>query len=369
TAVSFFYNRNLGVDFSGNLYIDCLKYIKKVSASGVFSTVITSANGGNFVGINGPATAAGYFSTGLSGSSMWVDSAGQVFYVDSCGCIRRIGTDGVVRIVAGRSCSDTSFIDGAAATATGLGGIFCITTDAAGNIYFTTSTIATSSSLAGRVAKVGTDGVFHVLAGVRSTGYTTDGAPATSAALSGYMRGIAIDKDSNLYFSESQRRTTGQTGLIRKISKTGILTSVAGILDSPGFSGDGGPATAAKLGYDVTQMAISPNGDLYFIDVNNYCVRVIKRSTLQVENATPLSLARMSIAPNPASEGAFVLRCKSGGQVEEMDVTITALDGRQLLRLRGNTRDPLPIHLPNKGTYLVTADLPGQRITQRVVVE
>ncbi len=368
TAVSLFYTGNIGADYAGNLFFDTYLGIRKISPSGILSTMITSVNGGNFVGLNGPATAAGYASTGLSGSSLWVDSVGQLYYADSCQCIRKIASDGIVRIVAGQGCADTTFNNGAPATATGLGGIACITTDAHGAIYYTGGA-GSGSSAFGRVVKIDATGVLHLLAGTGVGGYTTDGSPASSAALSDRLRGIAVDKDGTVYFVEThQSGAAPQSSFVRKISPTGILTTVAGILDSAGFSGDGGPATAAKLSGDVAHLSLNTNGDLYINDIYNYCIRKIKHPVLVVNNVTPLELANLAIAPNPTSNGTFTIRC-TAKRNEDMDVSITAMDGRQAQRLHAKTNEPLPIQLTVKGIYLVTADLNGQQITQRVTVQ
>ena len=41
-----------------------------------------------------------------------------------------------------------------------------------------------------------------------------------------------------------------------------------------GYSGDGGPATEAKLNHPV-DLAFGDDGTLYFTDVYNHCVRAI----------------------------------------------------------------------------------------------
>src|SRR5204862_1641072 len=67
-----------------------------------------------------------------------------------------------------------------------------------------------------------------------------DGLPATEANLSSPL-GVARDNSGNLYIAD-----TGNHRLRRIAAGTGVISTVAGT-GSPGFSGDGGPATAAQL--------------------------------------------------------------------------------------------------------------------------
>ena len=68
---------------------------------------------------------------------------------------------------------------------------------------------------------------------------TGDGGPATAAQLSN-VQGIAADRSGNLYISDTDSQR------VRKVSNTGIVTTLAGN-GSAGFSGDGGPAASASL--------------------------------------------------------------------------------------------------------------------------
>ena len=65
-----------------------------------------------------------------------------------------------------------------------------------------------------------------------------DGGPASTALFSG-AEGIAIDDQGNLYICDKTNHR------IRKIAADGIVTTIAGT-GVAGFSGDGGPATAAQ---------------------------------------------------------------------------------------------------------------------------
>ena len=66
-----------------------------------------------------------------------------------------------------------------------------------------------------------------------------DGGPATSAALSD-AEGVAVDAAGNIYIADANDHR------IRKVATDGTISTVAGD-GFPGFTGDGGPASAARL--------------------------------------------------------------------------------------------------------------------------
>ena len=96
-----------------------------------------------------------------------------------------------------------------------------------------------------------------------------DGGPATAAALTG-TQGVCSDGAGNVYVMEEGG------GRLRKISPAGIITTVAGHGVS-GFSGDGGPATAAE--FSAYGLSCDLAGNLYVGDWNNNRVRKVDAST------------------------------------------------------------------------------------------
>src|SRR5204862_8328112 len=73
-----------------------------------------------------------------------------------------------------------------------------------------------------------------------SLGFSGDGGPATAAALYN-PTGVALDGAGNLFIADG-----GNQRIRRVDAGTGTITTVAGNGTS-GVSGDGGPATAAAL--------------------------------------------------------------------------------------------------------------------------
>ncbi|TDJ58211.1 MAG: hypothetical protein E2O42_09025, partial [Nitrospina sp.] len=95
-----------------------------------------------------------------------------------------------------------------------------------------------------------------------------DGQPALLVPL-GLVDGIAVD-DQNIYFSDRSNH------LIRKINHQGIITTIAGngIAD---FRGDGGPALQASLNCPAG-LVLDSQGNIYVADRNNHRVRKISRN-------------------------------------------------------------------------------------------
>ena len=155
--------------------------------------------------------------------------------------------------------------DGGPATSAGLVAPGEVKADSAGNLYITDYNGC-------RIRKVAAGtGIITTVAGNGTAGYSGDGGPATSAALQ-YPGGVAIDSAGNLYITDQRNNR------IRKVSaSTGIITTVAGN-GTQGYSGDGGPATSAKLYYPGT-IAIDSADNLYFSDQFNNRIRKVDAGT------------------------------------------------------------------------------------------
>jgi sugar lactone lactonase YvrE len=114
------------------------------------------------------------------------------------------------------------------------------------------------------------DGVIGNLSTVAGTlgspGYSGDGTTAVSGHLSS-PHGIALDQAGNLYIAD-----TGNNR-IRKVDTSGNITSVAGN-GTPGYSGDNGPPLSAQF-YEPWGVAVAPNGSLYVADFGNNRIRVL----------------------------------------------------------------------------------------------
>ena len=105
------------------------------------------------------------------------------------------------------------------------------------------------------------------IAGNGGHGYNGDNIPATNATLGAAVGGIAYDAAGNLYIGDDTNNR------IRRVNTAGTITTVAGT-GAPGYTGDGGQATAATL-WSPKGLAVDAANNIYFADRDNSVVRKI----------------------------------------------------------------------------------------------
>ena len=111
--------------------------------------------------------------------------------------------------------------------------------------------------------------MISTVAGTGVAGFSGDGGLAISAAIS-FPEGVAVDASGNLFIADRGNHR------VRKVdAATGIITTFAGT-GTPGFSGDGGPATAAKMNAP-SRVAVGPSGNIFISDANR--IRKVNVST------------------------------------------------------------------------------------------
>src|SRR5580765_568256 len=129
--------------------------------------------------------------------------------------------------------------------------------DSAGNIY-----VADTTNFA--VRKITPAGVVTTLAGLAGTGGFTDGTG--SDARFGSVNGIAVDKAGNVYV------TDGSYNTVRKITRAGVVTTLAGTPAAVGSTDGTGSAARFHFPFGI---AVDGTGNLYVSDQSNHTIRKI----------------------------------------------------------------------------------------------
>ena len=118
----------------------------------------------------------------------------------------------------------------------------------------------------GCIRKVAPTGIITTIAGMGIGGCSGDGGTATAAKL-GAPYDVAVDIRGNIYIADEACKS------IRKVNASGIITTVAGN-GIAGYSGDGIPATNASL-YNAQNIALDSAGNIYIADLTNHRIRKV----------------------------------------------------------------------------------------------
>ena len=319
TLAQLSYPNGVAVDGQGNIYIaDTYNNVIRM-VNGVTGYITTVAGnetigsvfgGGGYSGDGGPATLATLsFPSGVA-----VDVQGNIYIADTNNNVIRMVTKcaGYITTVAGNYTS-TSFViggsynlggysgDGGPATLAKLNQPIGIAVDVKGNIYIGDTfnhLIRMVTKSTGYITTVA--GNYTITVARNDTigssgggGYSGDGGPATLARLRN-PNGVAVDLKGNIYFADSGN------DLIRMVTKcTGYITTVAGNLTTEGsvHGGDGGPATLATLNYP-SDVDVDVQGSIYIADSFRSAIRMVTKSTGIITTLATFISAPFGIAIN-----------------------------------------------------------------------
>jgi sugar lactone lactonase YvrE len=257
----------VAVDANGTVYVaDSGNHtIRKMTAAGTVSTLtcFVCRQGST----DGPRAVARFYNP----SGVAVDAAGTVYVADyNNHTIRKITAAGVVSTLAGTAgdrSGDRSIIDtggnygstdgtGAAARFSHPSGV---AVDAAGVVYVADSGNHT-------IRKITATGVVSTLAGLAGSKGSADG-PGMNARFN-FPEDVAVDASGTVYVADSGNRT------IRKITRAGMVSTLAGLAGSKGSADGQGAAARFNLPYGV---AVDASGTVYVADQFDRTIRKITR--------------------------------------------------------------------------------------------
>jgi sugar lactone lactonase YvrE len=262
------------VDGSGNMYIADASGNVVIKVSNGVPTTIAGVGTPGAGGDNGLATNAQLNQP----NGVAVDTAGNVYIADTLNHkIRKITVaTGIITTIAGNNSPGFGGDNGPAIGAI-LNQPYGLVLDVNGNIY-----IADTGN--NRIRKITAATAFiTTLAGNGAQSSSGDGGAATSAAIAS-PHGVGLDSLLNLYIPDF-------TGRVRKVSVSGVITTIAGT-GVQGYSGDNGPATNAQLN-QPWGIAVDGSGNVFVSDIGNQCVRVLTQSA----PPSQLSITTTSLPP------------------------------------------------------------------------
>ena len=292
----------VAMDPYGNIYI-ADKGNNRVRKVALVNGFIFAVAGNGLVVSNTVATQIPMFNP----TFIYLDGNGRAYITEpSRGKVRMVDTSGNISTIAGTGTSGFSG-DGGPATDAQLNTPSSVAVDSAGNVYIAdrgnncvrkVDTIGNISTIAGvdaqlntpsgvavdsagnvyiadtgnnRILKVDTSGSISTIAGTGVPGFSGDGGLATDARVN-YPTGVAVDSAGNIYITDYGNNR------VRKVDTSGSISTLAGTGDSEGFSGDGGAGVDAQLNAP-SGVAVDTYGNIYIADTGNNRIRKVDALT------------------------------------------------------------------------------------------
>jgi sugar lactone lactonase YvrE len=265
----------VAVDAAGNIYFTELNNkVRMVSfATGLVSTYAGTGVAG-YSGDGGAAISAQFSQPrGLA-----IDALGNLYIADRAnGVIRKIDFSGNISTVAGTGVNGYSG-EGTAINAK-LNLPYGIALDGTGNHLY----IADDSNHRVRMVDL-TSGMISTVAGDGIFQAGNENVPATATEFKS-ITGVFVDGANNIYITDSK------AALVRKVdAATGLVNTIVGVLGgTPGFAGDGGAATGAKLAAPISSI-LDGSGNLFIADQGNQRVRKVSSSNISTYAGTGVNV-------------------------------------------------------------------------------
>jgi hypothetical protein len=282
--------------------------IRQFTAGGAITT-IAGKNNRSFCGDGGPATSACMNTP----DGIAIASSGLIYFSDNGNDrIRAFTVGGDINTVAGNgNATFPTLVSGVPPQGVVLNNPIDVLEDPSGNVFIAEYTNCIVREL------VKATGLVNIFAGTVATatnattgtcGFSGEGGAATSAEL-GKITGLARDSSGNIYIADSSNCVVWQVS-----ASTGNISIFAGVTPlSCGYSGDGGPATGAKL--DVPGgIFMDSHNNLYIADASNNRVREVSSGTINtiagngtagyIGDGDPATIAELHDPTGVAVDGA-----------------------------------------------------------------
>jgi N-acetylneuraminic acid mutarotase len=364
TESDLFDARSSVMDSSGNLFIadSQNRTIRRVDAT---SGLISDYAGTGSSGYSADGTSATSANLNCP-TSVALDSAQNVYFADACNeIVQKIDrSSGLISVIAGTPDYSGYNGDGIAATSSFLQCPYGIAFDSSDNLYI-------ADTCNQRIRKVDhASGLISTVAGSGSQGFSGDGAQATSADLN-YPYDVAVDGSKNLFIADYDnqriRRVDATAGVIttiagggsdtssngiaatsaqlscpegvaldpagdvflsdectetvRKVDSSGNISTIAGTINTYGFSGDGGTATSAVLA-GPWGIFVSAAGDLYIADANNNRIRKVTGVATSTQAATLIQVTAPSVTYGASANVTVSITSVAGTVTGSVSLTL-----------------------------------------------
>jgi sugar lactone lactonase YvrE len=250
TSSRFKYPTGVAVDGNGNIYVvdSGNLVIREINPSSL--AVSTYVGTGGVAGFTNGTGAAAQFEDPIA---IAATSGGTLYIADSgSSLIKEVAPGAVVTTYAGQPFS--GFLDGSGSAAQ-LDTPTGVAVDSSGNVYV-------ADQFNDLIRKITPAGVVTTLAG--SPGNTGSADGTGSAAQFNNPNGVAVDGSGNVYVADSTNDT------IRKITSSGVVTTIAGQPKQGGSSNGNG---TAALFNNPAGIAVDSNGNVYVSEAGNYDIR------------------------------------------------------------------------------------------------